>query len=72
MPIRPTPLLQGYKAFTCAIRRDYTLPRDSELNITFTCDEPLSGEKEGGVGEKEGGKLSTCDEPLLPGFLASC
>ena len=37
--------VQGYMAFTTAIRKVFTLPRDSELNITFTCDEPLTGEK---------------------------
>lgn len=31
----------GYQQFTAAIRRAFNLPEDSELNITFTCDEPL-------------------------------
>lgn len=33
----------GYRQFTHAIRRAFRLPEDSELNITFTCDEPSSG-----------------------------
>ncbi|GBF92301.1 hypothetical protein Rsub_05384 [Raphidocelis subcapitata] len=33
----------GYRQFTQAIRRAFHLPDDSELNITFTCDEPSSG-----------------------------
>lgn len=36
---------QGYHEFTEAIRRAFALPCDSELNITFTCDEPSSGEE---------------------------
>lgn len=36
--VKPGP--DGYKAFTEAIRRAFSLPQDSELNITFTCDEP--------------------------------
>ena len=35
--------IQGYNDFTSSIRRVFMLPRDSELNITFTCDDPLSG-----------------------------
>lgn len=37
------PGLDGYKQFTEAIRRAFNLPEDSELNITFTCDEPSTG-----------------------------
>ena len=33
----------GYKMFTEAIRNAFNLPEDSELNITFTCDEPSTG-----------------------------
>ncbi|KAI8462819.1 MAG: hypothetical protein J3K34DRAFT_389394 [Monoraphidium minutum] len=33
----------GYRQFTAAIRKAFHLPDDSELNITFTCDEPSSG-----------------------------
>lgn len=33
----------GYKQFTQAIREAFSLPEDSELNITFTCDEPSQG-----------------------------
>jgi len=33
----------GYRQFTEAIRRAFHLPDDSELNITFTCDEPSTG-----------------------------
>lgn len=33
----------GYKLFTEAIRKAFCLPDDSELNITFTCDEPSTG-----------------------------
>ena len=39
--VKPGP--DGYKKFTDAIRRAFTLPDDSELNITFTCDEPGVG-----------------------------
>lgn len=38
--VKPGP--DGYKAFTEAIRRAFSLPQDSELNITFTCDEPTT------------------------------
>ena len=37
------PGLDGYRQFTEAIRRAFALPDDSELNITFTCDEPSTG-----------------------------
>jgi hypothetical protein len=37
------PGLKGYQEFTEAIRRAFSLPDDSELNITFTCDEPSTG-----------------------------
>lgn len=36
--VKPGP--EGYRQFTEAIRRAFNLPDDSELNITFTCDEP--------------------------------
>jgi hypothetical protein len=36
--VEPGP--DGYTKFTEAIRRAFELPEDSELNITFTCDEP--------------------------------
>lgn len=36
--VEPGP--NGYAKFTEAIRRAFDLPDDSELNITFTCDEP--------------------------------
>ena len=36
--VKPGP--DGYTMFTEAIRRAFNLPDDSELNITFTCDEP--------------------------------
>ncbi len=36
--VKPGP--EGYRQFTEAIRRAFSLPDDSELNITFTCDEP--------------------------------
>lgn len=36
--VKPGP--DGYRQFTEAIRRAFNLPDDSELNITFTCDEP--------------------------------
>ncbi|KAK9815859.1 hypothetical protein WJX72_010869 [[Myrmecia] bisecta] len=39
--VRPGP--DGYKQFTEAIRKAFSLPDDSELNITFTCDEPSTG-----------------------------
>lgn len=38
------PHTQGYKEFTNSIRSAFSLPMDSELNITFTCDEPSTGE----------------------------
>ena len=34
----------GYMQFTEAIRQAFQLPIDSELNITFTCDEPCNDE----------------------------
>ncbi|GLC67650.1 hypothetical protein PLESTF_000586700 [Pleodorina starrii] len=40
--VQPGP--DGYRRFTAAIREAFSLPEDSELNITFTCDEPNSGE----------------------------
>ncbi|KXZ53526.1 hypothetical protein GPECTOR_7g976 [Gonium pectorale] len=40
--VQPGP--DGYRRFTNAIRAAFALPEDSELNITFTCDEPNSGE----------------------------
>lgn len=43
--VRPGP--EGYGEFTEAIRRAFNLPRDSDLNITFTCDEPTSGGRRG-------------------------
>jgi hypothetical protein len=36
--VEPGP--DGYRKFTQAIRMAFQLPGDSELNITFTCDEP--------------------------------
>ncbi|GIL56453.1 hypothetical protein Vafri_11820 [Volvox africanus] len=36
--VQPGP--EGYRRFTAAIREAFSLPEDSELNITFTCDEP--------------------------------
>jgi hypothetical protein len=38
--VKPGP--DGYRQFTEAIRRAFNLPDDSELNITFTCDEPVT------------------------------
>lgn len=38
--VKPGP--DGYRQFTEAIRRAFNLPDDSELNITFTCDEPIA------------------------------
>ncbi|KAG2441390.1 hypothetical protein HYH02_009979 [Chlamydomonas schloesseri] len=38
--VQPGP--EGYRRFTAAIRAAFSLPEDSELNITFTCDEPNS------------------------------
>ena len=40
--VKPGPA--GYRQFTEAIRQAFHLPEDSELNITFTCDEPSTGE----------------------------
>ena len=39
--VKPGPA--GYRQFTEAIRQAFHLPEDSELNITFTCDEPSTG-----------------------------
>ncbi|GAX76000.1 hypothetical protein CEUSTIGMA_g3443.t1 [Chlamydomonas eustigma] len=39
--VHPGP--EGYVAFTSAIRHAFSLPSDSDLNITFTCDDPISG-----------------------------
>lgn len=36
--VEPGP--EGYSKFTESIRKAFNLPEDSELNITFTCDEP--------------------------------
>ena len=36
--VEPGP--EGYLKFTQSIRHAFNLPEDSELNITFTCDEP--------------------------------
>eukprot|EP00210_Caulerpa_lentillifera_P002081 g1996.t1 len=36
------PGTSGYLQFTDAIRQAFQLPADSELNITFTCDEPCT------------------------------
>lgn len=36
------PGTSGYLQFTEAIRHAFHLPPDSELNITFTCDEPYN------------------------------
>lgn len=38
------PGTSGYAQFTEAIRHAFQLPIDSELNITFTCDEPCNDE----------------------------
>lgn len=42
LQVKPGP--DGYRQFTEAIRRAFNLPDDSELNITFTCDEPSTGQ----------------------------
>lgn len=36
------PGTSGYLQFTDAIRQAFQLPADSDLNITFTCDEPCT------------------------------
>ena len=36
--VQPGP--KGYVAFAEAVRAAFSLPEDSDLNITFTCDEP--------------------------------
>lgn len=43
--VKPGP--DGYSQFTEAIRRAFSLPEDSELNITFTCDEPTAAAEAG-------------------------
>lgn len=45
--VKPGP--DGYRQFTEAIRRAFTLPDDSELNITFTCDEPTTAVDNGSL-----------------------
>ena len=35
--------MQGYNQFAEAIRSSFNLPADSELSITFSCDEPSTG-----------------------------
>ena len=38
---RVAPGPEGYKKFTSEIQKAFKLPADSDLNITFTCDEPV-------------------------------
>lgn len=57
------PGVDGYRNFTEAIRRAFGLPEDSELNITFTCDEPISNQSDGGSPSPSG----FADEPMPPG-----
>lgn len=45
--VKPGP--DGYRQFTEAIRRAFNLPDDSELNITFTCDEPTTAADNGSL-----------------------
>ncbi|PNH02771.1 hypothetical protein TSOC_011217 [Tetrabaena socialis] len=58
--VQPGP--DGYRRFTSAIRSAFSLPEDSELNITFTCDEPATGKQArarvgaGSVGSEGAGK----------------
>ena len=62
------PGVDGYRQFTEAIRRAFSLPDDSELNITFTCDEPITGTPEQPVIPSEFGHSVTpspCAE-LIP------
>ena len=40
----------GYEAFTDAIRAAFALPEDSDLSISFSCDDPLTGEWTGARG----------------------
>lgn len=40
--VQPGP--EGYKKFVDEIVRAYSLPEGSEMNITFTCDEPMEPE----------------------------
>lgn len=40
--VHPGP--DGYEEFASSIRSAFSLPPESELNISFTCDEPLTGE----------------------------
>ena len=53
--VKPGP--EGYREFTQAIRRAFNLPEDSELNITFTCDEPSAAAEA---------------EPMSPGMILIC
>ena len=59
--VRPGP--DGYKQFTEAIRKAFSLPDDSELNITFTCDEPSTG------GQPTGSPLNLTHHPLPGSWL---
>lgn len=43
------PGLSGYFQFTAAIRHAFQLSSGSDLNITFTCDEPTSSSDLHGV-----------------------
>ena len=38
---RVAPGPEGYKKFTSEIQKAFKLPPDADLNITFTCDEPV-------------------------------
>lgn len=62
MQVRPGP--QGYHQFTSAIRRAFGLPGDSELNITFTCDEPTAIDS---VADIEPRSEPVTPLPALPG-----
>ena len=66
----------GYRKFTEAIRLAFELPDDSELNITFTCDEPTLfcdvGFNELELAEEEETEPGTRDtrpDPIRPPYL---
>ncbi len=63
--VKPGP--DGYKAFTEAIRRAFSLPQDSELNITFTCDEPSTTPAPQGMNVEEGLWCGLCGGGICGG-----
>ena len=63
------PGIDGYKQFTEAIRKAFSLPEDSELNITFTCDEPIATPQEASPASTP---ISLGQASPQPGIAARC